>query len=53
MINKVFYIFNFALLKQYIREHMKELRTVSTYDGSKGFALPIAAVIDIAKVVNF
>lgn len=31
----------------------KELKTVGTYDGSKGFALPLAAVVHIAKVVNF
>jgi hypothetical protein len=48
MVNKCFYIFNFALLKDYINQHANELRTVSTYDGSKGFALPLTAVVHIA-----
>lgn len=53
MVNKCFYIFDFEVLKTYISEHNKELRTIGTYDGSRGYALPLAAVIHIARVVSF
>ena len=53
MINKCFYIFDFKQLKEYISAHNKELRSVSTYDGSIGLALPLSAVENIAKIADF
>ena len=53
MVNKLFYIFDYRALKAFVEEHNKELRTISTYDGSKGFALPLSAVQSIARVVSF
>lgn len=53
MTNKLFYVFDYKALKAFVEEHKSELKTISTYDRSVGFALPIAAVEHIAKVVNF
>ncbi len=53
MVNKLFYVFDYRALKAFINEHSRELKTVSTYDGSKGYALPVAAVEGIASIVSF
>lgn len=53
MVNKVFYIFDFKALKGFIEENERELKSISTYDGSVGYALPLVAVEEIVKVVSF
>lgn len=51
-VNKLFYIFNRKELFSFIEEHKKGLNRRCTYDGSKGYLVPLSEVKDLVKVIE-